>query len=133
MNYPADQTIEWEPAAALVHDFIMLIEKYEIAAGEANYRYWHSRILELSPSMEKLSGAIEPGYKEQGRFDGEHPSLLRGGDYVPLLWDKAKQAAYRLKGIIENRQRHESIFRPAGPSLPAAGFHSWVWDVAKNL
>jgi len=48
-------------------------------------------------------------------------------------WDRAEEAALRLRGILEFESDHKRILGPRGPTLSAEGLHPWVWRAAANL
>gem|GEM_PF-6828369 len=125
--------IDWDEAATVVDEFIELIDQYRATDSEIIHQGLHPRLTRLTPLMEELSAAIDPGHEPEGRFDGSTSPILFAGVHSPHLWGSAKGAANRLKGIIENRQRRERMFIPGGPMLSATGLHPWVWDAAKHL
>ena len=125
--------VNWDEAATVVDEFIGLIDQYQATDSEAIHEELHPRLTRLTPLMEELSAAMDPKHDPKGRFDGTTSPIVVLGVYSPYLWGSAKEAANRLKGSIENRQRRERMFASSGPTLSATGLHPWVWDAAKHL
>ena len=137
--------INFEKACEVVKEFIDLLErnrciydttpyhsesspfessvaKLEAVEKDSTYK----DILQLQPIIEKISSVVQTNVEldvfKRKRIEKD-----------PWGWKKAQDAAQRLFGILNNKEKSDIIFKNTGPALIAHNLHNWVWDAAKNL
>jgi uncharacterized protein (TIGR02391 family) len=120
--------MNYERALAEIDRFISELDR--------NHSLWENKLSDTDAGRTSFDGLTESIFLMQeiaGELEPQLVPLLGPTTKLGWKWRGARDAAVRLRGILKNRERAESIVGPRGPQLAAVGLHVWVWEPAARL
>jgi uncharacterized protein Ymh len=121
--------MDTERALATVGDLLVTVEShYANWAGglnSSNLELGHlaqAEIIEKLVPVELIAQAVAPDLLNQ------FAQRTRG-----WKWGAVRDAAVRLRTLLQQREEIDEIIGPTGPRLVAERLHTWVWEAAASL